>query len=289
MRRKNGCRFNGRREVSGSSENNRPRSVSAPFSKPRNRNARPSARGVQLIDLPRHYASFRRPTSARRRRGRCARVDRERRAVESSLGARDEDGRVSNRGIGHFSGSGGIAVKCCVDVVHGSVRQVSIEFGALMAQPSTKVWKDVSITAYGQVVVQGMLLLPVDRENLARVVVKDKKGLMRLLPAGKRGDAGDAAVLPGNLLAVLGGLNATISYRPATWRDVIRYKPIVKIQLLVATLTLIATVLASISSFVGTRSPTTPSFSADAGPWVLGIAFVLAVSNIYATVTADLA
>jgi hypothetical protein len=57
---------------------------------------------------------------------------------------------------------------------------------------------------------------------------------------------------------------------------------------LVAALTLIATVLSSISAFIGTRSPTTPTFTADAAPWVLGVAFILAVSNLYSSVTTDL-
>ena len=76
---------------------------------------------------------------------------------------------------------------------------------------------------------------------------------MKLLSAGQRADQGAAAVLPGDLLTALGGRDAYISYRTATWRDVIRFRPMVKVQLFMAILTLAATVLASISAYVGSR------------------------------------
>ncbi|MFI5034998.1 MAG: hypothetical protein ACHQFZ_02195 [Acidimicrobiales bacterium] len=157
-----------------------------------------------------------------------------------------------------------------------------------MTGPRGEKWTEVSITGLASVVVQGMLLLPVGTPAVSRVVVKSANGRIKMLPAGERADQGAAAVLPGDLLALFGGVDAKITYRPATWRDILRFKPIVKVQLLVATLTLLATVLASISAFVGTRSPTTPSFTADAAPWVLGIACVLAISNVYSSIKTDL-
>jgi hypothetical protein len=109
-----------------------------------------------------------------------------------------------------------------------------------------------------------------------------------LLPAGQRGDDGTAAVLPGDLLAVLGGKDAGIRYRPATWRDVLRYQPMAKVQLGVAALTLVAAILAAITSYAGTRSSTTPAFTADAAPWVLLVALALAVWKLYSDITGDL-
>jgi hypothetical protein len=156
-----------------------------------------------------------------------------------------------------------------------------------MIQTPTEKWSTVGITGISNVVVQGTLLLPMGYAPIPRVVVR-ANGRTKLLAAGVQSDGGNKAVLPGDLLAIFGGSNAAISYRQATWRDILRYKPIVKIQLLVAALTLIATVLSSISAFIGTRSPTTPTFTADAAPWVLGVAFILAVSNLYSSVTTDL-
>jgi len=132
-----------------------------------------------------------------------------------------------------------------------------------------------------------MILLPAGSEAVARVVVKGANGNRKLLPAGARADIGEAAVVPGDLLVALGGRDANVSYRAGSWRDVLRYKPIVKVQLLVAALTLVATVPSAITSFVGTRSPTTPVFTADAAPWVLGIAFILAMTNLYSNVKTD--
>jgi len=149
-------------------------------------------------------------------------------------------------------------------------------------------WSEVSITGLASVVVQGMLLLPVGSSPQSRVVIKSANGRIKMLTAGARADKGTAAVLPGDLLTLFGGADAKIMYRPATFRDVLRFKPIVKVQLLVAALTLFATVLSSISAYAGTRSPTTPSFTADAAPWILGIAFVLATSNLYSSVKTDL-
>jgi hypothetical protein len=157
-----------------------------------------------------------------------------------------------------------------------------------MANAPANKWVSVGVTGIGSVVVQGMILFPSGSEAVTRVVVKAKNGKTKLLPAGARADGGEAAVLPGDLLVALGGRDAIISYRPATWRDVLRYKPIVKVQLLVVSLTLVATVLSAITSFVGTRSPTTPTFTADAAPWVLGIAFLLAMMNLYSNVKSDL-
>jgi hypothetical protein len=149
-------------------------------------------------------------------------------------------------------------------------------------------WTDVTITGIGSVVVQGMILFPIGSAPLSRVVVRAANGRSRLLSAGQRGDEGTAAVLPGDLLAVLGGRDAHIQYRPAKWRDVIRFKPMVKVQLGLAILTLIAAVMAAITSYVGTRSPSTPAFTAEAAPWVLLIALVLAVWKLYSDIQGDL-
>jgi hypothetical protein len=40
-------------------------------------------------------------------------------------------------------------------------------------------------------------------------------------------------------------------------------------------------VLAAVTAYVGTRSPDTPDFTANAAPWVLGIAAVLATWKLY--------
>ena len=126
-----------------------------------------------------------------------------------------------------------------------------------------------------------MVLLPKGAPVVARVLVKGTNGRVRYLAAGTRTDEGTGACLPGNLLAVLGGEDAHVSYRAATWWDVVRYKPGVKAQLGVAGLTFVAAILAAISAYAGTRSATTPTFTADAAPWVLGIAFVLAAYKLY--------
>ena len=151
---------------------------------------------------------------------------------------------------------------------------------------SDKEWTSVGLTSLGNVVVQGTFLLPVGSSPIPQAVVEGN-GRTKLLPTGVRSDPGTAAVVSGDLLAIFGGDKATVKYRKAEKIDVLRYKPMVKIQLLVALLTLVATVLSSINSFVGTRSPTTPVFSADAAPWVLGVAFVLAISNLYSSVKTD--
>ena len=156
-----------------------------------------------------------------------------------------------------------------------------------MTQTDDGPW-EVAITGIASVVVQGMILLPIGSQPMARVVVTATNKRTKLLSAGARADHGTDAVLPGDLLAALGGDGAMVSYRRATWKDVVRYKPIVKVQLLIALLTLIATALAAISAYVGTRSPTTSSFTADAAPWVLGVAFILALSNVYNSIKTDL-
>lgn len=156
-----------------------------------------------------------------------------------------------------------------------------------MAQQAAP-WTELGITGLGSVVVQGMILLPVGSAPATRVVVRAANGRARLLPAGQRADNGMAAVLPGDLLTVLGGKDAKVQYRPATWRDVLRYKPMVRAQLGVTVLTLIAAVLAAITSYVGTRSPTTPAFTAEAAPWVLLVALALAVWKLYCELRDDL-
>jgi hypothetical protein len=145
----------------------------------------------------------------------------------------------------------------------------------------TLTWLTVQITGLCSVVVDGMILLPKDHVDLARVVVEGTNGRRRLLSAGKRVDEGAGACLPGNLLSALGGDEAQIKYRKANWWDVVRYKPGVKAQLGVAVLTFIGAILAAISAYVGTRSPTTPAFTANAAPWVLGIAWLLATWKLY--------
>ncbi len=157
-----------------------------------------------------------------------------------------------------------------------------------MAPQPLNQWTDVIITGLGSVVVQGMILLPAGSAALSRVVVQAANGRSRLLSAGQRGDEGTAAVLPGDLLALLGGRDAHIRYRPATWRDVIRFKPMIKVQLGVTLLTLIAATMAAITSYVGTRSTSTPAFTAEAAPWVLLIALVLAVWKLYSDIQGDL-
>jgi hypothetical protein len=61
-----------------------------------------------------------------------------------------------------------------------------------------------------------------------------------------------------------------------------------KVQLGVAALTLVAAILAAITSYAGTRSSTTPAFTADAAPWVLLVALALAVWKLYSDITGDL-
>ena len=156
-----------------------------------------------------------------------------------------------------------------------------------MASPVPQGWTHVTITGLASVVVQGMILLPLASQPVARVVVQGNSRT-RLLPAGVRADHGTAAVLPGDLLTTLGGDGAQISYRAATWMDVLRLRRRARVQLAIAVLTLIAAILAAINAYVGTRSPTTPTFTADAAPWVLFIGVVLTVWKLYSDITDDL-
>lgn len=151
-------------------------------------------------------------------------------------------------------------------------------------------WTDVEIVGVASVVVSGTLLLPRGTSAITPVVVKANNGkTKRLLPAGVRADAGTAAVLPGDLLTKLGGAGATVQYRQARWYDIVRFRPTVVLQLGIAVLTLVAAVFAAISAYVGTRSPTTPTFTIDAAPWVLAITFVLAAGKLVTDIQAALA
>jgi hypothetical protein len=151
--------------------------------------------------------------------------------------------------------------------------------------PTSAPGAPLGVTGFGSVVVQGMILLPRGTAPVARVVVTGASGRVRLLSAGVRADPGTAAVLPGDLLVTLG---PTIRWRPATWGDVVHYKAGIKLQLLGTLLTLVAAVFSALTSFVGTRSPTTPAFTADTGPVVLVIAFLLAAWKVVSDIRTDL-
>jgi hypothetical protein len=152
----------------------------------------------------------------------------------------------------------------------------------------TKVWTPVTVTGMASVIVPGTLLLPKGSAPISPVIVEASNNTTKLLPAGVRADAGTYAALPGDLLTKMGGDESTIKYRKATWVDILHYKPTVRLQILITVLTLVAAVFAAINAYVGTRSPTTPAFPAEAAPWVLGITFILALSKLISDIQATL-
>jgi hypothetical protein len=159
------------------------------------------------------------------------------------------------------------------------------------APAPTPGWKSVGITSIGEYAAQGTMLLPVRSESLSRVVVRElgQPNRTKLLAAGIRADGtGDEALMPGELVSSLGGINGVVEYRKATWRDVLRYKPAVRIQILIAFLTLAGTIMSAVTSFVGTRSASTPTFAADAAPAALALATVMASWKLWNDVNGDL-
>jgi len=153
----------------------------------------------------------------------------------------------------------------------------------------TKEWTPVQVTGTASFIVQGTLLLPVGSTPISPIVVKSSGGTTRLLSGGVRTDVGTYAALPGDILAKMGGDKSTINYRKATWTDILRYKPGIKLQILITVLTLIAAISAAISAYVGTRSASTPTFTADAAPWMLGLTFILALSKLVSDIRTALA
>lgn len=156
---------------------------------------------------------------------------------------------------------------------------------------ATPGWTAVGITSIGEYAAQGTMLLPVHSESIGRVVVREvgQPGRTKLLAAGIRADGtGDEALMPGDLVSSLGGIDATVEYRKATWRDVIQYKPAVRLQIVVAFLTLAGTIMSAVTSFVGTRSATTPAFTADAAPAALALATAMAIWKLWNDVNGDL-
>jgi hypothetical protein len=148
----------------------------------------------------------------------------------------------------------------------------------------TKTLTSVHVTGIASVIMPGTILLPKGTPPISPVVVEASDGTTKLLPGGVRADSGTAAALPGDILTKMGGVDSVVRYRAGTWRDILHYKPVIWLQLLITVLTLVATVFAAISAYVGTRSPTTPAFTAEAAPWVLVVAFVLAFSKLVSDV-----
>lgn len=144
----------------------------------------------------------------------------------------------------------------------------------------TKDWTSVRVTGMASVIVPGTILLPKGTAPISPIVVEASNKTTKLLPGGVRADTGTDAALPGDLLTKMGGDESTIKYREGTWADILHYKPAVRLQILITVLTLVAAVFAAISAYVGTRSATTPAFTAEAAPWVLSIAFILTFSKL---------
>jgi len=153
----------------------------------------------------------------------------------------------------------------------------------------TMEWTAVQVTGTASFIVQGTLLLPVGSTPVSPIVVKSSDGTTRLLSGGVRTDVGTYAALPGDILAKMGGDTSTVNYRKATWRDILRYKPAIKLQILITVLTLVAAIFAAMSAYAGTRSASTPAFTAEAAPWVLGLTFVLALLKLISDIKTALA
>jgi hypothetical protein len=153
----------------------------------------------------------------------------------------------------------------------------------------TKEWKPVQVTGIASVIVPGAILLPKGSTPVSPVVVESSSNSTRLLSGGVRADTGTSAALPGDILTKMGGDESTVKYRKATWVDILHYKPAIKLQILITVLTLAAAIFAAISAYAGTRSATTPAFTAEAAPWVLVLTFILAFLKLVSDIRAALA
>ena len=153
----------------------------------------------------------------------------------------------------------------------------------------TEDWKAVKVTGVASIIIPGSILLPKGSAPVTPLVVEASDKSTRLLLGGVRADTGSDAALPGEILTKVDGDESTVRYRKGTWVDVLRYKPAIRLQILITVLTLVAAACAAISAYVGTRSTSTPAFTAEAAPWVLGLTFILAFLKLVSDIRAALA
>jgi hypothetical protein len=133
----------------------------------------------------------------------------------------------------------------------------------------------VAITGNCNAPEEGLLQMPSTMAvNYRQMVVMPRSGRARLLTAGVRADDGDAACVTGTMLSALGGEAATITYRRATFRDVLWLKDNAALQLIIA---ILSAALAILTAYVAWDKAVNATPRLAAIPYVIAaILFVLA-------------
>jgi len=127
----------------------------------------------------------------------------------------------------------------------------------------------------------GTLYLPKGTAPIPRMVVRPEGGnKVKLVEGGVKSDNGPGACATGALLAFLGGTNARIEYREATFGDKIMYGESVLRQLTVTLLTFVSSIIAAIATYLTSSSDPTKAFVYGMATTVVTISFVLALLKL---------
>jgi hypothetical protein len=141
-------------------------------------------------------------------------------------------------------------------------------------------WEQVQITGTCSFPKEGTLLLPQGSVSIARLVVEPAEGGSKHIAGGDvRTDAGEGACVIGTLFQDLGGEEALVRYRKASFIDVLRYKPSVLLQFLVMILTFVSAGISAYSAYLTNISDPSKTFAYGSATFVLIIALALAVAK----------
>jgi hypothetical protein len=127
---------------------------------------------------------------------------------------------------------------------------------------------------------EGKLYLPKGSTRIARMIVKDNAGQEILVYGGVRVDEGDYACATGDTIASLGGLDADIEYRRATFWDVLRYKPWLWLQILITLATFVSAVIAGYATYLKTIADPANTFAYETATVSLALTFFLAAGKL---------
>ena len=113
------------------------------------------------------------------------------------------------------------------------------------------------------------------------MVVRTSQGEMVLLKGGVRNDQGAGACAVGSTLASLGGTNAQIDYRRATFWDVVRYDAGVRLQLVLSILTFLGALITIYATYLKNMADPSNAFTYNTAAVLLVITFFVALGKLY--------
>ncbi|MBA2712682.1 MAG: hypothetical protein H0U55_03885 [Rubrobacteraceae bacterium] len=143
-------------------------------------------------------------------------------------------------------------------------------------------WTPEQVTYRGTPVPpEGKLYLPKGSTRIPRMLVKRKAGREKMLvTGGVRVDEGDYACASGDTIASLGGLDAEIEYRRATFWDVLWYTPWLWLQILITLATFASALITGYATYLKASVDPVNAFTYQTAAVSLLIAFFLAMGKL---------